>query len=505
MVYRSIDQIGHVLASKLFGVPQLASVQYADPSATATAAAAATARSAALDPLSLGPLTAKLEAAGLGLRARARAQQQSQEQAQQQAGRRVGRRSSTRGSVSAAIAAAAASGGNSISSSPRVGSSGSTGDPLFDAAVGGGGGVRTGVAGDAADNAEDEEGVEEEDDGDGSRAAAKVCGDVQVVRIIETRKTGDVPGGAGAGAAAGVSDGLTDERALRYHSKQASLQGKWAIHSAALRATGTAAASRAGGRGEGGARGSGGASGGRGHGHGGGSGSNRGRGRGYASESADDGTSSGLLQDSTVYSLTPIFIQQDLYCVGTMAGSEHHQWPMRSSGIIDNSPAISREQANTYRAAFRDSASVKSAVSRFSSQNKGSRATAQHTYDDMHSAGLSGSQMESGVDFGCIRRVVRRGFPYDFSVDRKCVWQLCLFEQFSDNNVKLSDRDKAARRVMETATMAMKLSQLNREGARTHIEASHHHDMPALGMFLPACLVACLPTCLLYSILLTFC
>jgi hypothetical protein len=93
--------------------------------------------------------------------------------------------------------------------------------------------------------------------------------------------------------------------------------------------------------------------------------------------------------------------------------------------------------------------------------------------------GTSGAASQSS--YGCLRKVVKRGPPYDFSVDRRCVWKFCLFEQFSDNNIKLSVKDRAAKKVMETATMAMKLSQLNREGAHTHIQNhTYGEDLPPL-------------------------
>jgi hypothetical protein len=38
-------------------------------------------------------------------------------------------------------------------------------------------------------------------------------------------------------------------------------------------------------------------------------------------------------------------------------------------------------------------------------------------------------EMEDTGHYGCIRKLVARGFPYDYSVDRKCVWKFCLFEQ----------------------------------------------------------------------------
>jgi hypothetical protein len=99
--------------------------------------------------------------------------------------------------------------------------------------------------------------------------------------------------------------------------------------------------------------------------------------------------------------------------------------------------------------------------------------------------GSSGNSTSNGAptqsSYGCLRKVVKRGPPYDFSVDRRCVWKFCLFEQFSDNNIKLSVKDRAAKKVMETATMAMKLSQLNREGAHTHIQNhTYGEDLPPL-------------------------
>jgi hypothetical protein len=189
------------------------------------------------------------------------------------------------------------------------------------------------------------------------------------------------------------------------------------------------------------------------------------------------------------------------------------------------------------------------------------------------SSANSGTAGTNGMPhYGCLRRVVKRGPPYDFSVDRRCVWKFCLFEQFSDNNIKLSVKDRNAKKVsflfdavlpklcpfaiicsirtecdccwrcyrsvsfkcgvpcvvsdathftaarasrflyiraahpahravmhfctlfqvMETATMAMKLSQLNREGARTHIHShTHGHDLPPLKSGACRCCVLC--------------
>jgi len=73
-------------------------------------------------------------------------------------------------------------------------------------------------------------------------------------------------------------------------------------------------------------------------------------------------SNTGPLKDHRVYSMTPIFIQQDLYCISTKQPSEHTTWPMRSTAIINHSQNISRETAVEYRQAYRESAVVKNAL-----------------------------------------------------------------------------------------------------------------------------------------------
>lgn len=69
-----------------------------------------------------------------------------------------------------------------------------------------------------------------------------------------------------------------------------------------------------------------------------------------------------VAKDNKVYSMTPIFIQQDLYCISTKNPSEHATWPMRSTAIINKSTNISKETAVEYRTAYRESAVVKNSL-----------------------------------------------------------------------------------------------------------------------------------------------
>lgn len=90
------------------------------------------------------------------------------------------------------------------------------------------------------------------------------------------------------------------------------------------------------------------------------------------------------------------------------------------------------------------------------------------------------SRQGSGSNYGILRRIVSRKAPYDFAVDRRCVWKLCIFEEFTDNFLELSSKEKHAKAVMETATMTLKISKMNREGANVHIPRDDSQDLPAL-------------------------
>lgn len=68
------------------------------------------------------------------------------------------------------------------------------------------------------------------------------------------------------------------------------------------------------------------------------------------------------MKDNKVYSMSPIFIQQDLYCISTKHPSEHNTWPMRSTAIINQSNNITKETALEYRTAYRESAVVKNSL-----------------------------------------------------------------------------------------------------------------------------------------------
>jgi len=310
---------------------------------------------------------------------------------------------------------------------------------------------------------------------------ANVCGSMEVCRIVgEVKRGDDLLGERGA----------SDEKVSRYNSKQATVLGKWTVHSALREETQRLQ-------------------------------------RGRKGEAVPQPLAK--KENRFVYSLSPIVIQQDLYCISTTSSAEYRNWPKNSDSIVNKddprnpkhpkaAPAAgSRPDSATQQPAGKHPAASPSAppasqqlrgvpgslLSTLNSMDSGfhqRHLQQQHhahyqpgdPLDSPHShaahlqAAAAGQQEEEdgdsddSGDYGCIRKLVSRGFPYDFSVDRRCVWKFCLFEQFTGETVtSLSDKERISHHVMETATMVLKRSKMNREGERLH-SSGQAGDLPPL-------------------------
>lgn len=89
---------------------------------------------------------------------------------------------------------------------------------------------------------------------------------------------------------------MSDEKATRYNSKQSFILGKFEIHAA------------------------------------------------YRDDSP---LAEGKNPDKQVYSLSPLFFQQDHYCLSTTHTGEHHYWPKKSSTIIETSKGKASGSSST--------------------------------------------------------------------------------------------------------------------------------------------------------------
>lgn len=290
-----------------------------------------------------------------------------------------------------------------------------------------------------------------------SAKAANLCGHVGLNRIVEMRKEGNH-----------ASEGfMSDEKALRYNSKQSMHLGKWSIQPARREDS-------------------------------------------HIKHFDDDednkagnnstNTANTGVQHHFVSSLTPIVIQQDHYCLSTAPSVEHHHWPPNSSTIVRQSSHINADLAEEYERKYAK-ALINNINTDHSTQTNASLVTNHKHFENKKKLYFmtsktfergntlrSGSGRESSTpissdnhassmlqedQFACVRKIVHRSAPYDFIVDRRCVWKICLFEQFAESYVALTGKEKQVQKVMETATMALKLSKLNREGARKHMNNCH--------------------------------
>lgn len=151
---------------------------------------------------------------------------------------------------------------------------------------------------------------------------AEICGQINVNRIVEMRKND-----------AYVADAnMTDEKASRYNSKQSLNLGKWTVHSAYrpdLRVDSRQGPNKV---------------------------------RHTASSAAAAGESNHM-HPGFLYSITPIIIQQDQYCLSTAHPDEYHHWPPTSTYIIHNSSHISPDLAAEYEKNYTKLSSTTSSTS----------------------------------------------------------------------------------------------------------------------------------------------
>jgi hypothetical protein len=90
------------------------------------------------------------------------------------------------------------------------------------------------------------------------------------------------------------------------------------------------------------------------------------------------------------------------------------------------------------------------------------------------------SSPQHQTDFICLRRLIPRPVAYGFSVDRRSVWKFCLFEEFASSGATQSKNENTVKKIMDTANMVLKLSRMNREGAKIHIRENHIEKLPPL-------------------------
>ena len=207
-----------------------------------------------------------------------------------------------------------------------------------------------------------------------------------------------------------------------------------------------------------------------------------------------------------------VYLEQDLYCLASSAGSHFAPWPKRA-----HSPHSERYRKKAQRMnpaklekdAHSSNEGPLPTVELMSNVHDGLGTGDDQTLPELNSIHSEGFGYRPGTPdsditslsslmptvglkekdkigisptedvFGCLRKVVLRGPPYVLVVDRKCVWRLCPANNFGDTN-ELSAKEKIAHKLLRSAEEGLEQSRRGREGARVHDNISFDGN-PLLG------------------------
>lgn len=161
--------------------------------------------------------------------------------------------------------------------------------------------------------------------------------------------------------------------------------------------------------------------------------------------------------DVYVNALSPIFMEQDLYCLASSMGSAYDSWPKRAQD-----PRLLKMSAN-------DDDEEDVETSRTGTLKK--------------SLEIAASDAEN-FDRGCLRRVVMRGLPYEHIVDRRCVWKFCIADSAGDLKL-LSAKEQIAQKIMRTARTVLEKSKHNRMGRTRRYDGSYKDKQLVGGEMFP--------------------
>ena len=158
--------------------------------------------------------------------------------------------------------------------------------------------------------------------------------------------------------------------------------------------------------------------------------------------------------DVYVNALSPIFMEQDLYCLASSMGSAYDTWPKRAQD-----PRLLKFGGG-------------------GSSGDGAADESSRTGTLKKSMEIAASDREN-FDHGCLRRVVMRGLPYEHIVDRRCVWKFCIADSAGDLKL-LSAKEQIAQKIMRTARAVLERSKHNRTGRTRRYDGSYK-DRPLVG------------------------
>jgi hypothetical protein len=188
--------------------------------------------------------------------------------------------------------------------------------------------------------------------------------------------------------------------------------------------------------------------------------------------------------DDYVNALSPIFMEQDLYCLASSMGNAYENWPKRAQdprllkirredphstlNMIENNPGSIGADLHKANAASPKPISLDDddeSLDSTSSLKKGLEIAASDN---------------ENFDHGVLRKVVLRGLPYEHMVDRRCVWRFCIADSAGDLKL-LSAKEQIAQKIMRKARAGLERSKRNRTGNTRMYEEQALKGRPLVG------------------------
>lgn len=183
-----------------------------------------------------------------------------------------------------------------------------------------------------------------------------------------------------------------------------------------------------------------------------------------------------------VSSIDPIYLEQDLYCLATTHGNTYQPWPRTvevnrvpagssRKQIIKAQQEIQSVKKNTLNESL--SGMMAGDIGPGSPSSKDRPGTGDSTQTQQMDLGLNQTAQQALTTFtynlphACVRRVVKRGAPYEHLVDRRCVWKFCVVDNPRDL-MSMSVKEQRAQQLLRKARDGLNASKRNRLGGRVH-------------------------------------
>lgn len=196
---------------------------------------------------------------------------------------------------------------------------------------------------------------------------------------------------------------------------------------------------------------------------------------------------SSIAVNSAVKSQQPIYLVQDLYCISSSTGTNYAPWPLHADDF--DVPALdvpSGSRPNTAQAIAsmkikhksdhgKEPVSIVNSIQGAFGVEQTSTLHDDNDEDMFTFSDVSIKKSTYPTSYGCIRKIEKKGPPFEHVLDRRCIWKFCVIDipEQQTTSTQMTARDKEAIECMNTALKKLKLSDKKRKGGRKYTGAKY--------------------------------